>query len=589
MEYSYEKQVIILLLAGLIALLVCAKPDLLFSQTQEKSSLSGGPPTPPEQAEKLSKNPALPASVPPKNSPAAVPTPPVPPTPEEQQRLLLTTKYEILLEDALRFMTKQREKEWQWLILGGAYENARLYQEYSALFSAKAAQEVRQYLDIELDPLKKRATRYLLDFIRMGCLARAKAESRQKIEIILESSHAFEGLAPVSLLALRQLWPSQTDDLARQKLIQASQAEFAAVIPEWLKMLQTDITTPKNLGFDSLPALLLETSGDDLARWQPLAQKFLAASEKPYLQLLQMVAAKELAKDIPDLTLADLGRILGSKRFDAAFPEKKLIESARDMLLDLQFELATQTQLEIHLFNAPTKKPLPRCIPLSIPSDVRLSCSPAAGPQTRSDFFFLMGQAQFYLAINTTTPEFRHFKLEPPAQLAGRLFQSLLENPLWLEKRVRMSKFEQTDYRRLMALRRLYEARLVAAQLLLSLDLNPALSSQKLSPNMARILAETIKVRLDGDEYAILLADIPDIATAMSTLKVLWLLPHFSGYLSYNFGPDWFIQPYARSYLQSLWQAGSAKDFTDMSELRLEQLSYEAFLGSIEETIKNNL
>jgi len=507
------------------------------------------------------------------------------------QNFLVVTKYEILVEEAIRFLTKIRQKRWHHTLFGGINDSFTLYEEYGALFSPKALVDLNQYRLACKTEQQKRTVDLLRRLIIKGQAFIIRAGFQQKISHYLETPRELSGDRTISLSNLNIVLADLEDEQERWSLLLAASKKYLPLVEKFEELILEDMEAVKNLNFLSFQELLQAISGENITEWANIARSFLVSSEKLYLRLLQFVSLKEHKKEIDALLLSDFAPLLNSSRFDRFFKHKKLLALAKSMFGRMEFDLKKQDALQIHLFNAPAKSPFPYCVPLFLPTDVRISLIFADGPWTYQQFFFLMGQAQFFMAIDNLQGEFKNFGITPYARLYGQLFQALLENKNWLSHNLALTPFEKTDYLRFAAFKKLYHIRLACARLLFlastytSDDDVFALNLQ----NFKELMEDALKIKFKKKEFVSLLQDLDYIETEIEYLMAAFLEPHLTGFLNYNFGPDWFIHPYTRGYLKNLWHYGSEKSLPDLlGNIRTKQVDYDKFLEGIQDRIQSD-
>jgi hypothetical protein len=420
-----------------------------------------------------------------------------------------------------------------------------LFEDFTHLFRQDTFGEV---LEAECEPKPKR---HLLDFVATGHLA-------ERARVLTEQLATAEAGACVVWdeqgLPYRQVpaaLVNEPDAHRRHDLDARWRAEIARLNPLREERHRTLLEATPGLGHSDYVALYDELRDLHLAELSEAAERFLAATERAYLDALEeLLGTIDLAR--ADATACDLGWLFRARQLDDYFGAKALLPALYRSVRELGLELPEPSNVSVDLEARPLKTARPFCARLAVPQDLRVVALPTGGRLDYAALFAQMGQALYYGNIDRTLPfVFRWLGDQSVALSQGLVFESLLLEPGWLEPRLELE--HPADYLRIAQFERLYQARRDATRLLY----DQALYRSDNLDALADRYVETFTYHL-GVEHAPepFLAEGNDGMAAALRFRAGIFAVQQRQYLRREFDEEWYRLPRAGRFLRELWRDG---------------------------------
>ena len=395
--------------------------------------------------------------------------------------------------------------------------------------------------------------RSLLEFAVQGLIGRDTKEGAAELarrEAALEIDWDGEAL-PYRSAAVVQA--NEPDADRRADLEEARNAVLASELnPLSLELLERSHALARELGWTSMRALCEELSATDLVALSEQTEDFLDSTSEVYEPLVESELQRQLGLGFDRLRRADLTAFFRAPSLDAGFPEEKLVPSLMETLAGLGINVAAQAGVTIDTERRPKKSPRAFCAPVRVPDEVYLVIAPVGGREDFAALFHEAGHTEHYAHVDASLPvEQRYLGDNSVTEGFAFLFEHLVSDPEWLGRRLGIEDPAAiVDHHRaseLLFLRR------YAAKLAYELELHGGGPVDGLDAVYARRLSEAVRVEWPAVSW---LADVDPFFYAARYLRAWALETHLRAELRDRFGPAWFDEPEAGTYLRDLWSAG---------------------------------
>jgi hypothetical protein len=490
------------------------------------------------------------------------PTPPAPLT-EEQK---LSAEVARLSSEAAALLKSQEELVWRYWAQGDRADVVSTYVGKSGLFSLDNIRNIDRLRQRTTDPRELRALTALQSHFAGEYVSQQLAELNDAIAN-LEASLSF----PVDGREVR--WRDLERLLANEKSATTRKALYTAATPalERLNQLlrrreERTKELVRELGYPSYEAFGGELRQADLARLGLLAEEVLEATEAPYKEVMGRLAQRELGLPFASLTRADIPRLFRPRGVDNLFPKDKQLARVHGTLSGMGLNLWGMKNVTLDTRDdVKRKNPRPLTLGIAVPGDVRLSVRPVEGALEQTRLLHEFGHALHY--AYTSEPRFELAKLGNPtvSEAYSALFEDLMEDPVWLEEHAGLSGNERTEYLAAASAHKLFLIRRAAGRLLYQLALHRQEGVD------ARALYKAILARMDAlpvtdDDVARYLVDQEDFFQSADSFRAWFLAGQLQGQLKARFGPAWWHNPEAGSFLKGLWTHGNALSAREVAQ-----------------------
>jgi hypothetical protein len=489
--------------------------------------------------------------------------PPTAPLTEEQK---LTTEVARLASEAEALLKSQEELVWRYWAEGERADVVSTYVGRSGLFSLDNIRKIDRLRQRTTDPRELRALTALQSHFAGEYLSQQLAEVNDALAN-LEASLSF----PVD--GREVYWRDLERLLANEKSAVKRKALYAAATPalERLNPLlrrreeQTEALV-RELGYPSYEAFGGELRQADVGKLGLLAEEVLQATEAPYKQVMERLSQRELGLPFASLTRADLPRLFRPRDVDALFSKDEMLRRTHGTLSGMGLNLWGMKNVRLDARDdVKRKNPRPLTLGIGVPGDVRLSVRPVEGALEQARLLHEFGHALHYAF--TTESRFELAKLGNPTvtEAYAALFEDLMEDPVWLEEYARLSGKDRAEYLAAASAHKLFLIRRAAGRLLYQLALHRQEDVD--ARELYRVLLERTDVMpATDDDVARYLVDREDFFQSADNFRAWFLAGQLQGQLKARFGPAWWHDPEAGSFLKGLWAHGNALSAREVAQ-----------------------
>ena len=478
--------------------------------------------------------------------------------------------------------------------LDEGFEVERIYARHAQLFTRAAVERLGEASAAASDAARAgsgggddaaRRLRLLRDFAVEGLLGRATAAQAERLA---RQEAALRLDVGGTVLGFRASAVAQANepDGERRAAIEAARLEATATTlnPLHREALRRTRELTAELGWESYRALCAELKGLDLGGLAQQAERFLAATDDAFADVLAPAVERTVGVPLPRLARADLPWFFRAREQDGAFPAARLLDAYERTLAGLGLEATAGGRVLLDVEPRPGKSPRAFCVAVRAPEDVRLVVAPVGG---RDDYVALLhegGHAQHFAHVERSLAfEYRHLGDNAVTEAFAFLFDRLAEEPEWLRRRLGVEDADgslaaHARAARLVSLRR-YCAKL-SYELVAHGEAPPG--DALLAGVYARELSRALAIAWPTETF---LADVDEGFYVAAYLRAWALESRLRRWLRDRFGAAWFEVPEAGAALRELWREGQRLSAEELlASLTGERLDFAALaddLGSV--------
>jgi hypothetical protein len=490
-------------------------------------------------------------------------TPPAPLT-EEQK---LANEVARLATEAQALLKAQDALVWRYWAEGARADVASTYVGKEDLFSLDNIRKIDRLRQRTTEPRELRALTALQSHFAGEYLSQHLAEVNDAIAN-LEASLSFqvEGRGEVRWRDLERLLANERSALKRKALYTAATPTLERLNQLIRRREEHTEQLVRELGYASYESFGGELRQADLGRLGLLAEEVLQATEAPYKEVMERLSQRELGLPFANLTRADLPRLFRPRDVDGLFPKAELLLRAHGTLAGMGIDLGEMKNVRIDARDEVKRKnPRPLSLGIEVPKDVRLSVRPVEGALEQARLLHEFGHAVHYAF--TKEPRFELAKLGNPTvtEAYAALFEDLMEDPVWLEEHAGLTGKQRTEYLAATSAHKLFLIRRAAGRLLYQLALHRQEGAD------ARELYKALIERVDAmpatdDDVARYLVEQEDFFQSADNFRAWFLAGQLQGQLKARFGPSWWHEPEAGTFLKGLWAHGNALSAREVAQ-----------------------
>lgn len=455
------------------------------------------------------------------------------------------------------------------------FEIEAIYARHHELFTRRAIEDLREQAAAPAPGTdERRRRRMLLEFAVDGHLGQATkavdAElARREAELSIEVDGERIGYRES---AIAQANEPDSDRRARieQARLELTEHELNPLHGE---ALEVQHGLAEELGYPSYRDMCAALRGLDFEMLYRQTEAFSAATESSYATTVEPELRRTLGIGFDALRRSDLPRFFRAPGTDASFPAARLTESFIETARGLGIDVSAQPGVILDTEPRPKKSPRAFCAPVRAPGEVYLVIAPVGG---RDDFAALLhegGHTEHFAHVDPALPfEYRQLGDHAITEAYAFLFQSLIEDPEWLRRRLGVDDDgELAAYARAS---RLVYLRRYAAKFAYELELHGDGDKglDVMADRYAELLSAAIRVPWPRQTF---LSDVDPGFYCTAYLRAWALETHLRAHFRRRFGPAWFEDPEAGAALRALWQDGQRRSPEEMlRELTGERLDF---------------
>lgn len=463
------------------------------------------------------------------------------------------------------------------------FEIESIYSRHRQLFERGAVESIRELRERAAPGSEeRRRLGMLLDFASQGYLGQdtkaIEAElARRESSLVVKVGGESMGFREAAVVQANE------PDAGRRTLIERGRLEL---IDRELRPLQEELIERQHagaraLGWSSYRDLCAGCKDLDLPALHAQTQEFLAATEGEYQERLERELHRTVGIGLAELTSADLPWFFRAACHDGAFPAERLVPSYVETLEGLGIDLSSQKGVTLDVEPRRKKSPRAFCAPVRVPGEVYLVIAPIGGQDDFEALFHEGGHLEHAANVDPGLPfEFRRLGDNAITETFAFLFQHLVADPVWLERRLGVpGASELAGYA---VAERLVYLRRYASKLSYELELHDAgTRPASMRSRYSELLGSAIGVPWPGETF---LADVDPGFYCTCYLRAWALETRLRRHLRERFGAAWFDSREAGEELRRLWRTGQRLTPDELlASLTGEELDFRTVLEELAE------
>ena len=471
--------------------------------------------------------------------------------PRKSQEPQQVDSLRVQAEDLIKALSLMGWNSWAF---GAPSNQDSLYKAHAGLFSVDHIKLVQRVEQAETSAVQKKRLSYFLSYLASEYLSKENA-------LLSDKASNIEATATVTVDGKSIPYRQVPSLMANEKNQQRRAALYRALDPvlDSLNILSLEIEEnsqrlARELGFPSYNQMAQELKGFSFADLKTTATQVLSETESTYTKLLDEIVVKQLKLKRDNFFRYDMAPIFRNERFDPYFKSDSMLATLKETYRALGITVDEQRNLRIDSEPRPAKNPRAVCYPIDVPDDVRLSIKPIGGFDDYSALFHEMGHGEHYANTKENAMEFKYLGEPTVTENFAFLSEYLLSNQAWVRTRTRMPTKVEKDFLRFQAFHRLYFVRRYCAKFLYELQLHSGVArADSLYAAFQSQAGGNRETPSDRKHY---LTDVDALFYSASYLRAWFLESQLNAKLTADFGANWFENPRAGEYLQSLWSYG---------------------------------
>jgi hypothetical protein len=409
--------------------------------------------------------------------------------------------------------------------------------------------------------------------------------TKQQLERVATLEAELEARVDGEQIPFRMLSPAiarEPDRDRRRRLYQAgAELREEHLNPLLLEAARAHRQATPDLGVDDY-LMLYERVGFQLEQLANDCRELLDATERAWEEGADRLFRARAGVGLDEAEAWDTPRLFRAEEWDADFPGDSMLRALRATLGDLGIDLDAQANVHLDVEQRPNKSPRAFCAPIEVPERVMLVIQPIGGVDDWRALFHEAGHTEHFAHTEGSLPvEARRMGDAAVTEGWATLFEGLVREPAWLERRLDVSRPRELAAGG--AVIELFFTRRYAAKLLYELEFYRASDPTEMRGRYVELLGEALKIEPSGASY---LADIDPGFYVTEYLRSWAFEAQLRDHLRNEFGNAWFARREAGELLRDLWSEGQARRADDMLQ---ELTGSRVEMAALEERIREYL
>jgi hypothetical protein len=476
----------------------------------------------------------------------------------------------------------------QYLFLSGQKNNLQLepiYDRYSDLYSWDSVARLKQSLDDlpEHYENERTALQRLYAFAVEQFLENSVKELTQGIS-------EYEASAAITVFNREMTFQdtavaisSEPDRETRRAIYEKRLAVIEASNDLRTERLAKLHEAARSLGRTTYTTLFEELRGLNYEAVSREAKALLARTESIYVSRLNEALKRDLKLEIEEAIRPDSTYFIHLTGFDDHFPADLLLEVYSETMAGLGILVQSQKNITIDKEPRPRKSSRAFCMPVSVPTDIKLVIRPVGGQTDYQALFHESGHAQHYAwASEGLRPEFKHTGDYALTETYAFLFNHLISDSEWLTSFLNFQ--ENSEFVRSVMLARLVTVRRYAAKLMYECELHATEDFARSANSYASLQTEATKFRTGPTEF---LYDLDDSFYSASYVRAWAFEVALREHLKSRFGQRWWASQRAGNFLKEIWETGDRYTADEMaSQIGIGPITFDPLIDEFNEALK---
>jgi len=464
-------------------------------------------------------------------------------------------------------------------------EIAPIYERYAHLFDRDSIERLRRDLDGSSSHFETQnlSARRLLAFAVERFL-------EDSVKVLTEETSRHEAAATIEWMGREITFQDSTVAITTERDRQARRSIYTrrlAVIEASNNLRAERLLklhdTARSLGYASYVELFEQLREQNYSEIAEQVAAFLSQTERVYIERLDEVLRRDLGLGIDEAERPDAMYLLHLTSFDHRFPPGDLLRVYAETMAGLGITPGSQANIVIDSEPRPRKNPRAFCMPISIPTDVRLVIRPSGGQSDYQALLHEAGHAQHYgWASAELLPEFKYTGDYALTETYAFLFNHLIFDANWLATFLGSS--DNADFICSALLARLAGIRRYAAKLMYERQLHADENLARSAELYAELQTSATSFKTPSTEF---LFDLDDSFYSASYLRAWAFEVSLREYLKTRFGARWWASRRAGDFLKEIWETGDRYTADEMAaQIGIGPIRFDPLIDEFNEALK---
>ncbi len=462
---------------------------------------------------------------------------------------------------------------------------APIFERYSDLFTKDSIARLKQSLDETSDHFEtdRAGINHFLIFAMDIYLANSVKELTEQISD-MEAGATVEWMdRKITFQDLMGVIKNEADRPSRREIYRLRLAVIDSSNDLRAERLTRLHEGARSLGYSSYTKLYEELFNLDYRALAEASKSLLARTEAVYIARLDEVVRRSLGITVEEAERSDAMYFLHLNEYDDRFPADNLLQVYRDTMLGLGIDVDQQKNITIDSEPRPRKNPRAFCMPITIPTDVRLVLRPMGGQADYQALLHEGGHAQHYgWASDGLRPEFKYTGDYALTETYAFLFNNLISDRAWLGQFLNLR--DNDEFIRSVMLSRLVTIRRYTAKLIYERELHESDDLGKAPAFYSEQLTSATFFNTEPTEF---LSDLDDSFYAASYLRAWAFEVALREHLKERFGSSWWNSHRAGNFLKEIWETGDRYTADEMAgQIGLGPIAFDLLTDELNRALK---
>jgi hypothetical protein len=445
-----------------------------------------------------------------------------------------------------------------------------LYSDYSDLFCTESIRDIETALKSEPFESRRRSLEKIWVFLIDQYLDFRTAPLRQEIaQFEAKETVQWEG-KEIPFIQVSAHLRRETDALRRRRLHERQVKALGRLEELKEKEVFQLQSAAADLGFQNYIQARERISGIHFETLLTAFEEVLRRLEDKYLERFKVSLEATLGIPWHETGSWDVPHWEERNDRPAVFAERNLRSVVEATIAELGIRPEHADAVSLDLESRQSKQPLPVCVPIRIPQEIKVVMMPGDGSRYYAALLHECGHACHFAWMSPSlAPEHRIVGDRAVTEAYGFLFEHFLQEPDWLARMLSFSKPE--NFLRYQALHHIALIRRCAGRLRFALTVHGPRSFGEVPRLYSDVMKMYTGLQHTPESWP---AGLDDGLASADYLRGWALETMLREYLRTKFGNAWALNGAASGFLKEIWETGFLYS--------AEELCREIGLGSLE-------
>jgi len=464
------------------------------------------------------------------------------------------------------FLLEENYLKYQSYINNKPFQITPLYTKYNNLFSQLDISLINELLKLEQRPERIDRLERLKSYVYGRIVD--KATSKLQDEIV-KKRHEIRYLTKFGTVGECDLDFSlayEPDQSKRKKLYEQNRTIY-----EELEKLNFKLLSEKkriildSLRFNSYNQFASMVRQIDLDVYSEISKKFIETTNGFYSKLLNDVL-KSRRFPYYNLKAYDISYVLSTSKFDRYFKKDSLLSILKNSYNLIGLPIDSLHNLSIILNESKSKKidlsrPSTKSFILSVPEDLKIYLRVEQGFESYYSSFYHSGYILNMAMSKEKSLELKYFGSEVINHTIGTLLANQTDELKWLDNNIFSTKSLISNYGKIRALKKLYDARWLCAKFLIKYDI---LTQDTLDlDSTLKFLNYALELSPSRTTLYKITSSLYDYYQELDQIRAIFIEAMMKTKVREKFGNEWFKNSDLGNYLSKFLEKGKKYTVTE--------------------------